>query len=149
MKINLQNVTNAKNVPSLPQFKKWVSAALAYNEESAATELTIRLVNNKESTELNFRYRHKKGPTNILSFPTTTPEELAENYLGDLVICIPLVKKEAREQNKTFIAHLAHLVIHGTLHCLGYTHDKKQDTSTMEKAEIIIMQQLGYANPYL
>lgn len=148
MKINLQNVTNAKNVPPLAQFKKWVTTSLAYNEITTTSELTIRLVNSKESAELNFRYRYKKGPTNILSFPTTTPEELAENYLGDLVICIPLVKQEAREQNKTFIAHLAHLVIHGTLHCLGYTHDKKRDTSTMEKAEIIIMRQLGYEDPY-
>ena len=143
---NLASTKRAHDKQAKPKQNKKPKCAV--DKKPTTIELTIRLIGNKESADLNFQYRHKEGPTNILSFPATEPEEFAENYLGDLALCIPLVKKEAREQNKTFAAHLTHLVIHGTLHCLGYTHDKKLDTNKMENIEIEIMQQLGYDNPY-
>ena len=141
LKVNLQILT--KNfVPKKSLFKKWVAAVLPKNKNA---ELTIRVVNYKESQVLNKKYRRKNRPTNILSFAVN---DQATNYLGDLVICAPLVKKEAREQNKLLLHHYAHLTIHGALHLLGYGHHTKKQAEIMEKLEIKFLRKLKIDNPY-
>lgn len=145
--LNLQITEKFKQLPSKPNFNKWVNAALAHTRRKNY-EITIRIVGDKESAQLNEQYRHKKGPTNVLSFPYHVPLGAKSLLLGDLIICAPVVATEASAQNKKPISHWAHLVIHGTLHLLGYDHIKKADALKMEKLEIQIMEKLGYANPY-
>lgn len=146
--ITLQIHAKGKYIPKLSQFKTWASAALPGKEKNK--EITIRIVNKKESQKLNSSYRGKNCPTNILSFPlTSTALKFASPLLGDLVICAPIVKKEALEQNKTLEAHFAHLTIHGILHLLGYEHNTKKNAAAMEKLESKILHKLGFPNPYL
>ena len=122
--IDLQIACQETQIPSLAQFQLWISSALA--EVSSDTtqdfELTIRLVNNEESQQLNHQYRQKDKPTNVLSFPFDVPDGIEMNLLGDLVICIDVMKEEAQAQNKALFDHWAHLVIHGCLHLVGFDH---------------------------
>jgi len=116
-------------------------------------EMTIRIVDQQESQQLNADYRDKDKPTNVLSFEFEQPPGLVDigeelPYLGDLVVCAEVVAKEAKEQNKSLEAHWAHMIIHGTLHLQGYDHIDEYDVEEMEGIEIEIMQNLGYANPY-
>jgi probable rRNA maturation factor len=145
-KINLQIITKTQHIPSLAKFKAWINTALPNRAKDK--EITIRIVNRRESAELNSKYRNKTGATNILSFPFSTNKNTDETLLGDLVICAPVVKAEAREQNKSLEAHFAHLAIHGTLHLLGYVHDTKEHAARMEKTEIKILKRLGFSDPY-
>lgn len=147
-KVDLQIAGKFNNIPTRKQFQKWVSSALQPHSQTK-NEVVIRIVSEKESAVLNEQYRHKKGPTNVLSFPFAIVPGVTSTLLGDLIICAPLVVKEAREQNKAFLAHWAHLVVHGVLHLLGYDHIKKQDATRMENLEIKIMAELDYPNPYL
>ncbi|MBV1930504.1 MAG: rRNA maturation RNase YbeY [Porticoccaceae bacterium] len=124
----------------------WVEAAIADRKDEA--ELSIRIVGTDEAAELNTQYRGKQGPTNVLSFPADLPEVVALPLLGDIVLCAPLVLKEAREQGKSAQAHWAHLVIHGTLHLLGYDHIDKADAAQMEALETSILGSLNYPAPY-
>lgn len=142
--IVIQNTTRYQKIPSRYYFQRWVKLALA--EHCKEGEVTIRLVDETESAKLNQTYRRKTGPTNILSFPFEAP--VSTSILGDLVICIPIICKEAKEQNKPLLAHWAHMVIHGVLHLLGYDHIKKKEAKIMEELEISLLKQLGYANPY-
>jgi probable rRNA maturation factor len=146
--ILVQRVAAEKSLPRTNQFKRWVTAALTNKLPTA--ELTIRIVDKDEMTELNSQYRHKNKPTNVLSFPFDMPEELNDEIplLGDLVICASVIKEEAASQNKTEEAHWAHMVVHGTLHLLGYDHEKEEDATRMENEEIIILESLGFNNPY-
>ena len=146
--VDLQVATEQANVPSLAQFEQWVSAALP--DTLPQVELTIRLVDTAEGTYLNETYRHKIGPTNILSFPFEYEEDdgLPIPLLGDLVICVPVMVAEAKAQDKSLEFHWAHLVIHGTLHLLGYDHIQEQEAVVMEDLECSILQTLGYPNPY-
>jgi probable rRNA maturation factor len=148
LKITLQINTKTPHIPSRAKFKTWVSAALPNRAKDKIKEITIRIVNRSESATLNSKYRNKFGATNILSFPFSTDRKTDEALLGDLVICAPVVKAEAREQNKSLDAHFAHLAIHGTLHLLGYVHDTKEHAARMEKTEIKILKQLGFSDPY-
>ena len=116
-------------------------------------ELSIRIVTSDEITELNHSYRHKNNPTNVLSFPFELPpgmpvDELP-NILGDIAICAEVVAREADQQHKSITAHWAHMVVHGTLHLLGYDHQNDTDAAQMEALEIHILQQLDFPNPYL
>ena len=134
------------------QLPGWLEASLqkTSSENKAKTiALSIRVVDKNESAELNLRYRNKQGPTNVLSFPAELPEHLKLPLLGDLVICAPLITEEAQQQGKPELAHWAHMVIHGTLHLLGYDHQNEADAELMENHEITILQNLGYTNPYL
>jgi probable rRNA maturation factor len=133
-------------VPSPQEFERWAAAALAGRRE--AGELTIRVVGVTEGTALNETYRHRSGPTNVLSFPIDDSPELDTPLLGDLVICAPLVMREAREQHKPAIAHWAHLTVHGSLHLLGYDHEEPREAEIMEGLEAEILAALGYADPY-
>lgn len=132
--------------PSPQDFDHWVAAALA--GRCAAGELTIRIVGMAEGAALNETYRHRSGPTNVLSFPFENAPEMELPLLGDLVICAPVVMREAQEQHKTPRAHWAHLTVHGTLHLLGYDHQEAKDAEIMERLESAILAGLGYADPY-
>ena len=136
--------------PDDDSFSCWVNLALATGQRQG--EVTICLVDENTSRQLNHQYRGKDKPTNVLSFPFDMPPVDVPGLpaiLGDLVICVPLVAKEARMQNKAIRAHWAHLVIHGCLHLLGHDHIKEAEAEEMENLEIQLMQQLGFANPYL
>lgn len=133
---------------------KYVAATLSAINFDQACDIGIRLVDHAESQSLNLHYRHKDKPTNVLSFPSELPEAilpmLAQIPLGDLVICIPVVVAEAAEQQKTTEAHFAHMVVHGTLHLMGYDHELGADeAAAMEALEIQVLQTLGYGNPYI
>jgi probable rRNA maturation factor len=110
--------------------------------------MVIRIVDEDESAQLNETYRHKSGATNVLSFPFDVPEGIELNLLGDLVICAPVLSREADTQNKTIMAHWAHIIIHGTLHLLGYDHIDDVDAQEMEEKEIALLQTLSISNPY-
>lgn len=145
--VDLQNASGMKSVPLRRDFKRWASAALAQlAPEHPKSRLSIRIVDEVESAELNSHYRHKQGATNILSFPV--PEGLPEALLGDLAICATVVAREAKEQNKSCDAHWAHLTVHGVLHLKGYDHEEPKEADAMEAIEKQILQQLGYQDPY-
>jgi probable rRNA maturation factor len=154
IKLNLQIISKQKSIPTISNFKYWVTTALRANtwirpyRIDKSVEITIRVINAKEMSELNQKYRHKSGPTNILSFPFSPPPGIKSNLLGDIIICAPIVKQEAKRQNKLEKNHWAHLTIHGVLHLLGYDHTKSKDAKKMEQLEIKILKQLGIDDPY-
>ncbi|WP_241969857.1 rRNA maturation RNase YbeY [Pseudidiomarina taiwanensis] len=155
LSLDLQIAVDDANLPSAAAFEQWVNAALVAaqhsSQDSSETELTIRLVDAAESQALNATYRGKDAPTNVLSFPFDNeglPPELSLPLLGDLIICVPVVNAEAAAQGKPVTAHWAHLVIHGTLHLLGYDHIKQTEAEVMETLEKDIMAKLGYPDPY-
>lgn len=139
-----------KTFPSKKQISAWVSSALTKqkNRPLAHAELSIRVVDEMESAEFNQHYRQKKSATNVLSFPAELPECVESALLGDLLICAPVLEQEAIQQNKTLDAHWAHIIIHGTLHLLGYDHIKVSDANIMENLEINILNTLNFPNPY-
>ncbi len=139
--------SQAHALPSVAQLRTWAEAALSETEGSP--EVTVRIVDEAESAELNRTYRHVAGPTNVLSFPFEAPAPLEISLLGDVVICAPVVAMEAREQNKAPEAHWAHMVVHGTLHLLGYDHLNDDDAERMESEERRILAKLGFTDPYL
>ncbi len=134
-------------VPEDSDFQRWVDAALA--EVTEDCELSVRIVEVDESTELNSTYRGKSGPTNVLSFPFEAPVVIEPRLLGDLVICKTVVETEAKQQNKQLEEHWAHMVIHGCLHLLGYDHIETDEAEKMEALEVKILQSLNIDNPYL
>lgn len=146
--ITFQNESNLQNVPDRFTLQRWVNLTLENEIEHA--EVCIRIVDEQESQTLNRRYREKDKPTNVLSFPSELPEEVTLDtpYLGDLVICAPVVIREAQEQSKSLESHWAHMVIHGLLHLLGYDHIKDDEATMMEAIEVELMAECGYANPY-
>ena len=141
------DLATTQRVPGEVLFQQWARAAAdaAANE---AAELSIRIVDEAESAELNQTYRHKSGPTNVLSFPCEVPAGVPNDLLGDLVICAPVVEREALEQCKNSEAHWAHMVIHGVLHLRGYDHLQEDEAEHMEALEVEILDGLGYPNPY-
>ena len=138
-------------LPNEAQFQLWVDTVLAQvsSEPKQSFELTIRLVNCEESQQLNMTYRGKDKPTNVLSFPFEVPDGIELNLLGDLIICIDVMKQEAQEQNKTLFDHWAHLVVHGCLHLVGFDHISDSEAVEMESIEIAVLAKLNIKNPYL
>ena len=140
-----------RGVPAAISFRRWATAALAGRIREA--DLAIRIEDESEGRALNRHYRGKDYATNVLSFPAELPEGLPEDFhmplLGDLVICAPVVAREAREQGKSPAAHYAHLTVHGTLHLLGWDHDDDREAEAMEQLEREILASLGIADPYL
>lgn len=134
-------------LPSENDFQTWLEAVLPQFQEES--EVTIRLVDIPESHELNMTYRGMDKPTNVLSFPFEAPTGMEMPLLGDLIICRQVVEKEAKEQEKELLAHWAHMVIHGSLHLLGYDHIVDEEAEEMESIETEIMQGLGYPDPYI
>lgn len=147
IKITLQALTSNTFIPSRYFLQRWVNKALS--KQVGTNAVNIRLVSKKESAALNSTYRHKNGPTNILSFPFEPPPGVSSAFLGDLVICAPLVNQQAKQQAKTPLTHWAHLVIHGCLHLIGYDHVHDKDATKMETLEIQLLEDLGYENPYI
>lgn len=136
---SLQVATDAINVPSLSQFKRWIRASLRVD-----TSLTIRIVDADEGRQLNASYRGKDYATNVLTFQLAD-----EPYLmGDIIICAPVIAREAQEQCKPLLAHYAHMTVHGVLHMHGYDHEVEAQADLMEAMEVAILHKLGFPNPY-
>ena len=138
--IAIQDMVHTKPILKKTQCLKWLMSVVDKD-----AEITIRIVDNDESQNLNNIYRKKKYPTNVLSFLVDDEVHL----IGDIVLCAPVIEKEALEQSKKLEAHYAHLIIHGALHLYGYDHENKKDADIMEAKEIKILTKLGYKNPYL
>ena len=134
-------------LPTTEQIEQWATAAV--QPQSDEVEMTVRIVDEAESHALNLNYRGKDRPTNVLSFPFECPDEVELPLLGDLVICRQVVEREAQEQDKPLMAHWAHMVVHGSLHLLGYDHIEDDEAEEMESLETQIMTGLGFADPYL
>lgn len=148
-RITLQTATRIKHYPRRRRIQAWVDAALSGRDDPA--ELVIRLVDEQESARLNECYRHKAGPTNVLSFPFEMPAVMTGNaptFLGDLVICVPVLEQEAKRQNKIPEHHWAHIIIHGVLHLIGYDHVREEQAVVMENTEKAILRQFNIDDPY-
>lgn len=145
--IEIQSTSKSNCQPDQEHIQLWVDAALEDFSDDA--EIVVRIVDEQESADLNERYRHKQGPTNILSFPIDIPEGIDLNLLGDLVICAPVLEKEALTQHKALPDHWAHIVVHGVLHLLGYDHIEDDEAEVMESKEILILNKLNIKNPYI
>ena len=144
LNLSVQYACNATGLPSRPQIRAWVRAALDVDGKRGG-QITIRFVDSEEGQSLNSDYRGKDYATNVLSFPYETKPVVA----GDLVICPAVVEREAAEQRKTLEAHYAHLIVHGILHLQGYDHEiGDEDAQQMEATERSILAQLGFADPY-
>jgi probable rRNA maturation factor len=146
LELELQRVSSADGIPTDADFSRWAQAALAGQRQRA--ELVIRVVDEEEITVLNRDYRYRDRPTNVLSFPFEAPPPVESDLIGDLVICAPVVAREALDQGKAAWAHWAHMVVHGVLHLLGYDHLSEAEAEAMEALEREILGGLGYPDPY-
>ena len=144
--LDVQHASAASDLPSDAQLRRWARAALA--DIGGSHELTVRIVDAPESAALNTEFRHKQGPTNVLSFPFAAPPGVSTRLLGDLVLCADVVQREAREQGKSPQAHWAHMIVHGVLHLRGFDHLTDAEAQAMERLETEILARLGYPNPY-
>lgn len=171
--VDVQYASEEPDLPDKEILTHWVNVALQYqiptdspyprgnpntvlpdqippapSQTEKLVELTIRIVDEAEARQLNEKWRQCPKPTNVLSFPFEVPPYVDIPLLGDIIICAPLVAFEAQQQHKSLHAHWAHLVIHGTLHLLGYDHISEQQAQVMENIEIRVLHDLGYPNPY-
>lgn len=151
--VDLQVASDVGDLPDEEQLQHWVASTLrAVDADDARDfEIAVRLVNEDESRQLNHRYRNQDQATNVLCFPFSSLDGLPEatvRPLGDLVICAPVVVREARQQDKAVLDHWAHMVVHGTLHTLGYDHGDEVQAAAMETLEASILRDLGIDNPY-
>lgn len=142
----VQYRTRRRGVPHPRSIRRWTQAALG-NERRRGGELTVRFVGAREGRALNRRWRGRDCATNVLSFPGEAAGD-AVAWLGDIVLCVPVILAEARAQHKPANAHYAHLVVHGVLHLLGYDHLRVADAIMMERRETSILRSLGYPDPY-
>ncbi len=143
MQVDIQHPIEFANIPSDQQIQAWINTIFKDPQE----RVLIRIVDNEESQQLNFQYRQKNYPTNVLSFVDDLPLEV-NPFIGDLVICAPLVEQQAQQQNKSIQAHWAHLIIHGILHLRGFDHQTPEEAIEMETQEINALKQLQFNNPY-
>ena len=139
--ITVQFVTTNHSVPAEKEIRRWAGSALA----DAGGEVTIRITGEAEIQSLNNRWRNIDKPTNILSFPL---HDAGCPLLGDIVICAPVLEREAVQQGKSLRAHWAHITIHGILHLMGYDHTDEKNAEAMEAKETALMQELGFPDPY-
>lgn len=146
LQLDLQLATRDGVMPEADEFNRWIAATLEGRRGEA--ELAVRVVDEAEGRRLNHVYRGRDYATNVLSFPADLPEDLGLQLLGDLVLCAPVVAREAAEQDKPPLAHWAHLTIHGCLHLLGFDHESVVDAEAMEALETEILGRLGYPDPY-
>ncbi|MEO7773423.1 MAG: rRNA maturation RNase YbeY [Steroidobacteraceae bacterium] len=151
MQVELGRRTRRTWAPSAREVGRWAAAALG--RRGAGSELTVQIVGTAESRRLNREYRGQDHATNVLSFPAVSvmamPVRTTPRPLGDLVICAAVLKREAREQHKSARAHWAHLVVHGSLHLIGYDHEHDDQAMRMERREVAILKNLGFPNPYI
>ena len=136
-----------KGLPNPVRFKDWAQTALRCARRRVG-ELSIVLVDEAEGRAMNLQYRGRDYATNVLSFPIELAPGVRSALLGDLIICVPVVAREAHEQNKKLADHYAHMVAHGTLHLLGYDHIKDAEAKDMEALEARILAKFGIADPY-
>lgn len=145
--IDIESNSQSQALPTTAEMERWVSAALR-SQQLAEAEVSLYIVDEAEGQELNSQYRDKDYPTNVLSFPADIPEEVGLPLLGDLVVCAPVVEREAQEQGKTLAAHWAHMLVHGSLHLLGFDHIEDDEAEAMEALETEIVTGLGFPAPY-
>lgn len=170
MNIDISNAcvdeSDSPNVPKTEDIQHWVQTTIDSREwsekaqqhqlqvlqaeaiENKPCELSIRIVDEAEIAELNATYRNKSGPTNVLSFPADLNQDIPLLLLGDIVISAPTILREAREQGKTAQAHWAHMIVHGTLHLLGFDHQNAEEAGIMEAIETSILSRLAFPAPY-
>jgi len=159
--VDVQYASTQEFLPTQENICTWVSAALVLaadirpvsqkkqQRSDSEIELTVRIVDEEEGIALNRKYRGRDIATNVLSFPCEVPDVLDLNLLGDIIICAPVVKREADMQHESpYNAHWAHMVIHGTLHLLGYDHQSAMEAEHMESMETTILTHLGFSDPY-
>ncbi len=135
-------------VPAEEEVRRWITATLEWLGRREDTEICVRLVGEAEMAALNRQYRGRSGPTNVLSFPSDLPPGLDLPLLGDIVVCAPVVDSEAEQQGKPRSAHWAHILVHGTLHLLGYDHVAEPEAGEMEAIETAVLAGLDYPCPY-
>lgn len=159
--IDLQLASGCSDIPSLIDMQRWLNILMS-EQQLVDKEITVRVVDIAEIQQLNSQFRGKDKATNVLSFPFEMPsitlpndmdmdmnmEKMMPNFLGDIVICAPVVKQEAAEQNKAIQDHWAHMLVHGTLHLIGYDHIEEQDANEMEGIEISVLKKLAIDDPY-
>ncbi len=150
--LELQLACKVESLPAEDEMRRWLEAAIATSAESAPVprEIVVRVVDEQESRELNRRYRQQDRPTNVLAFPAEEVPwaEGSAQPLGDLVVCGPVVEREAREQEKDVAGHWGHLLVHGALHLLGHDHRNDAEAAVMERLEARILAERGYDDPY-
>jgi probable rRNA maturation factor len=150
VEVEVQFALEDATLPPPSAFRIWAAAALADYPDDA--QMTIRITDETESRQLNSEYRGRDKPTNVLSFPFEPPQgvplEQIGHHLGDLVICAPVVEREAAQQNKTPAAHWAHMVVHGVLHLRGFDHEDEAEAQRMEDREREVLDGLGFSDPY-
>ena len=146
--VDVQCVSEDADVPDDSAMQLWAHAAAAQAFDRDA-QLSIRVVDGEEGSALNESYRHGSGATNVLSFPFEERDRTDPPLLGDVVICAPVVRREAEEQGKTMHAHFAHMVVHGVLHLLGHDHQHEVQAQRMEAIERSVLDELGFDDPYL
>ena len=140
LKLHLQVGSRTARPPTHAQVRRWASTALR-----RAGEITVRIVGTAEGRRLNYRYRGENHATNVLSFPYTSSRSGVQ---GDIVLCAPVIAREARDQDKTLEAHYAHLTVHALLHLQGYRHMRRSEAERMEALEKKLLAKLGYPDPY-
>lgn len=145
--LDVQYACTQRDLPSKARIAKWARAALS-GVRRTNIELAVRIVGDAEGARLNARWRGKHGPTNVLSFPCQDRLGRRRGLLGDIVICAPLVAREARAQNKPETAHWAHMVVHAIMHLRGYDHATRADATIMEAREIRVLKKLRFPDPY-
>ena len=147
VKVEVQYAVVDPNIPTEQEFQDWASIIEA--KIHAQEEVSIRIVDENEIAKLNHDYRNRAQSTNVLAFPAEIPSGTNLPFIGDIVICAPIVAKQAAEQGKSLASHWAHLMLHGILHLQGYDHIDAIDAKNMEQLEAQLMQKLGFPNPYL
>ena len=137
-----------KGLPAPRSFRTWIELALKGAKRRRATEINVLITDAETGRSLNRDFRGKDYATNVLSFPAELPPELKSPLIGDLAICAPVVAREAADQGKRLRDHYAHMVVHGTLHLLGYDHVDEREAERMEALETKLLAELGIADPY-
>ena len=145
IKVEVQFAASTDDIPSQDTFQGWAGQI----KVNTAQEVALRIVDEAEMIQLNEQYRKKSGPTNVLSFPADLPNGVDVPFIGDIIICAPVVAKEALDHGKSLDSHWAHMTVHGILHLQGFDHITEAEAEIMESLEIKIMQQLGFDNPYI
>ena len=143
--VAVQRAIEGSEIPSDEQFQQWAAVVDASNDQ----EVSIRIVDEAEIVALNLHYRRKSQATNVLAFPAHMPAGVDLPFIGDIVICAPIVAKQAAEQGKSLLSHWAHMTLHGILHLQGYDHIDDAEAKIMENIEIQLMSKLGFSNPYV
>jgi probable rRNA maturation factor len=151
-KVDVQIAADGESIPDSDDIAVWVSRSVQAAGHTDEAEVSVRVVNAAEMQQLNNEFREQNQPTNVLSFPAGEIEGLpsdADLPLGDIVVCAAVVHEEAQDQGKPAADHWAHMIVHGTLHLLGFDHENDSDAAAMESLEIQILMDHGITNPYL